>query len=466
MYHPITLPNIQKNVTQTEVFSYQILVRLARWGIAIAFLIAIGFAFSCRNAFSQNLPNRQTETEIPAAPVSETALSTLSRVRASVVQIKGFFGNNVAQAFHGTGFAVAPNGVLLSNYHVVAEHVLYPDKYRLEYRTPDGATGKITVLAIDVEHDLSLLRAEKLDLPALSLRADIPSKGERAYSVGFPLDVGLTITEGVLNGKVEDSFDPRIHYSGAINGGMSGGPALDAAGRVIGVNVSGYRFEQLVSFLVPAEHGQKLLERGKGKPLDLKHARQEVARQLRHHSDQLLNSLNHDFVTQRTAGYDLPGKLDRFVDCNASGDTISDLPTQTERIACSAKAGLYVQQNMYSGDLDFSHVVMTTTKLDAWRFARRLKFSSFPGGGFNSPKNVAPFACKNHVVRLNELDADLLICTRAYRLFDGLYDISARVLSLNHSTRGFSSNLQLNGVDFAAGMKFVNRYVKAIKWTP
>ncbi len=457
---------LTKKLIQRLAFHCHFLVRLTRWNIAISILIVVCAALNYRDAFSQNFPNRKVETEMPAAPVSETARSTLARVRGSVVQIKGLFGGNVAQAFHGTGFAVAPGGLLLSNYHVVAEHVLYPDKYRLEYRTPDGATGKITVLAVDVEHDLSLLRAVKLDLPALSLRLDIPSKGERAYSVGFPLDVGLTITEGVLNGKVEDSFDPRIHYSGAINGGMSGGPALDAMGKVIGVNVSGYRFEQLVSFLVPAEHAQNLLDRGKNQPLDLKLARQEVARQLRHHSDQLLASLDHDFLTQRTAGYDLPAKLDRFVDCNASGDTMSDQPTQSERIGCSAKAGLYVQQNMYSGDLDYNHLVITSGKLDAWRFARRLKFSTLAGGGFNSPKNVAPFACKNDVVRLNGLDADLLICTRAYRLFEGLYDISVRVLSLNHSTRGFSSNLQLNGVDFDAGIKFVNRYVKAIKWTP
>ena len=54
----------------------------------------------------------------------------MERTRASIVQIKGFFGNNTAQAFHGTGFAVARGGLVLTNYHVVAEQVLYPEKYR------------------------------------------------------------------------------------------------------------------------------------------------------------------------------------------------------------------------------------------------------------------------------------------------------------------------------------------------
>jgi serine protease Do len=453
-------------VLTSQAFHSRSPVRLAWWKINVSALVCLCICLTNNPAFSQDNRTTQSTPEIPAAPVSETARTTLTRVRNSVVQIKGLFGANVAQAFHGTGFAVAAGGLLLSNYHVVAEHVLYPNKYRLEYRTPDGTTGKVTVLDIDVEHDLSLLRAEGLNLPPLSLRLDIPSKGERAFSIGFPLDVGLTITEGVLNGQVEDSFESRLHYSGAINGGMSGGPALDALGKVIGVNVSGYRFEQLVSFLVPAEHAQRLIDRAKDQPLDLKQARQEVARQLRNHADKLLSSLNGEFVTQRTSGYDLPAKLDRFVDCNASGDTLSDLPVQSERIACSAKAGLYVQQGMYSGDFDYSHQVITSAKLDAWRFARRLKNASSAGVGSNSSNHVAPFACKSNVVRLNGLNADLLVCARAYKLFDSLYDISARVISLNQATRGFSSKLQLNGVDFDAGMKFVNRYVNSIKWTP
>ena len=191
---------------------------------------------------------------VTTAATSETARDVLARVRPAIIQIKGFFGTNTAQAFHGTGFAVAPGGIFITNYHVVAEQVQHPGKYALGYRTTDGATGTVAVLAIDVLHDLALVRAAGYAPEPLELARAVPSKGVHAYSIGYPLDVGLSITEGVSNGKVDDSFEARIHYSGAINGGMSGGPALDSSGVVIGVNVSGYRFEQLVSFLVPAEH--------------------------------------------------------------------------------------------------------------------------------------------------------------------------------------------------------------------
>jgi|SRR5688572_25108871 serine protease Do len=430
-----------------------------RRSLLIAFLAMTGAA-------QAQTPPAPVPLEASLASLSERARDTIGRARPSVVQIKGFFGGNTAQSFHGSGFAVAPGGVVMTNYHVVAESVLYPEKYRLEYRTPDGQTGKITVLAIDVRHDLAVVRAEGLEAPPLALNATTPARGERAWSIGFPLDVGLTITEGVSNGRVEDSFDPRIHYSGAINGGMSGGPALNAAGQVIGINVSGYRFEQLVSFLVPAEHAQALIDRARSQPLAGGDAKKEVVAQLRAHAAELLGALEGAQSTQSVAGYALPARLSPFIECNASGDPAPEQPVHTVRINCAAKAGLYVQNGLYSGDLRYSHFVLTTDKLDAWRFAQRLSNLSAASGTAGKRKNVGPFACSDKPVKLQGFDAGLLVCTRSYRKFEGLYDITVRVVSLNQPTRGFASHLDMHGVDFDAGMRFVRRYVEMMQWKP
>ena len=95
----------------------------------------------------------------PATAASTAARQILDRARPAVIQIKGFFGANTAEAFHGTGFAVAPDGVFMTNWHVVSDAVLYPEKYRLEYKTAVGATGSILVRAIDVRHDLAVVAA-------------------------------------------------------------------------------------------------------------------------------------------------------------------------------------------------------------------------------------------------------------------------------------------------------------------
>ena len=402
----------------------------------------------------------------PVAPAtSENARDVLTRVRPAVIQIKGFFGANTAQAFHGTGFAVAEGGVFMTNYHVVAQQVQFPDKYRLEYRTTDGKTGLITVLAVDARHDLAVVRAMDYAPAPLKLVPVTPVKGERAYSIGFPLDVGLTITEGVSNGRVEDSFDPRIHYSGAINGGMSGGPALNAAGDVIGVNVSGYRFEQLVSFLVPAEHAQTLLVRA-GQSQPRSSLKNDVTAQLRAHAADLLGGLKGEMLTQPTAGYRLPAKLASFIDCNAAGDPSPQQPVQMVRISCAAKAGLYVQQGLYSGDLKYSHFVLTTDKLDAWRFANRLSELASATGAYGSRRHVGPFSCENRNVRLKGFDASVMVCVRGYRKLEGLYDFTVRVSSLNGSKRGFASHLDMYGLEFEAGMAFIKRYTEAMEYTP
>ena len=49
--------------------------------------------------------------------------------------------------------------------------------------------------------------------------------------MGNPLDLGFTIVEGTYNGFVEKSYNPRMHFTGAINPGMSGGPAVTRPAR-------------------------------------------------------------------------------------------------------------------------------------------------------------------------------------------------------------------------------------------
>jgi S1-C subfamily serine protease len=408
----------------------------------------------------------QRRTVPPAAAASTAAQRILDRVRPAMIQIKGFFGTNTAEAFHGSGFAVARGGVFITNWHVVSDAVLYPDKYRLEYRTPAGATGRVTVRAIDIRRDLALVEAHGFSPDALPLRAEVARKGERAFSVGFPLDVGLTITEGVSNGRIEDSFEPRIHYSGALNPGMSGGPGLDSAGNVIGVNVAGYFLSQLVAFLVPAEHAIALVARSGEAPLDTSRARDEVASQLRAHSEALLAALGSKLPTENRRGYALPSKPAPFVECHAGGDPAPDQPVHVERITCDAKSSVYLGRNLHTGGFSFQHEVLSTDTLDSWRFARRLQEAKTPYRTFGPLRQLAPFACTQHNVELNGFAANAIVCLRAYRKLDGLYDLNLRVVSKNGPKLGFVSSLSLTGVAADRALAFARTYLDAMRWQP
>jgi len=401
----------------------------------------------------------------PAAAASTAARGILDRARPAMIQIKGFFGTNTAEAFHGSGFAVARGGVFITNWHVVSDAVLYPEKYRLEYRTPTGATGRVLVRAIDIRHDLALVEAQGLDPSPLRLRPDVAIKGERAYSVGFPLDVGLTITEGVSNGRVEDSFEPRVHYSGALNPGMSGGPGFDDSGGVIGVNVSGYRASQLVAFLVPADRAVALLARAEKSTLDPTRARSEVASQLRAHSAALLAALGPKLPTQSHQGYELPAKPAAFVECHAGGDPAPDQPVHIERVSCDAKSTLYLGRDLQAGGLSFQHQIMSTQSVDAWRFAYRMQHAKTPLGNFGAPRQLAPFACQQQNVELNGFAVNATVCLRAYRKLDGVYDLNVLVVSKNASKQGFVSSLSLTGVAPDQALAFARVYLEAMRWT-
>jgi serine protease Do len=133
----------------------------------------------------------------------------------------------------------------------------------------DGRQGALQLLAFDVVHDLALLKpvdpAPLAGRGAVPLRpADEPmARGARIFSLGNPLDVGFAVAEGNYNGPVERSFLRTLFFGGSLSPGMSGGPALDEQGRLIGVNVAARRDGEQVSFLVPAEHVRALIERGR-----------------------------------------------------------------------------------------------------------------------------------------------------------------------------------------------------------
>jgi S1-C subfamily serine protease len=416
--------------------------------------------------------------EVPEPDLAEQQLSNAARVRLdrardSIVQIRGFFGDAGTSTFHGSGFAVNAEGMIITNYHVVSAAVLHPRQYRLEYVTSDNRTGRLHVYAVDVRNDLAVVRADELTLPPLRLRTQVPRQGDRAYSIGFPLDLGLTITEGVANGLVANGLDQRIHYTGAINSGMSGGPALDAGGAVYGVNASVITGRQLVGFVVPASHIEPLLARARNpldKTLSARQAREMVTAQVLAYQAALFEPVFQPGpqagATQTMFGFTMPTQVGPSFDCGATGAGESDQRLRTEAIFCSARARVTVQSGLEVGDIRFQHSIVRTQGLHPLQFATRVNSIADSYQRAGSGRDVADFACEEALVSLDGFDARVRTCTRQYRLFSGLYDIAVTVTSINSTQSAVVSQLDLRGVGFEPGMQFVRHYLEAMRWTP
>jgi S1-C subfamily serine protease len=201
-----------------------------------------------------------------AAPARDAALldayssAVVGVVRAAgpaVVGVRpgrrGASGERAASA-QGSGVFIAPDGYALTNDHVVGA------AREAHIALPDGRELPATVIGRDPATDLALLRAEGGAVPFVRLEARSPiHAGQLAVAIGNPLGFESTVTAGVvsatgrsLRGRDGRLIENVIQHTAPLNPGNSGGPLLDSAGAVIGINTAIIAYAQGLGFAVPA----------------------------------------------------------------------------------------------------------------------------------------------------------------------------------------------------------------------
>ena len=399
-------------------------------------------------------------------PVSAQARSIFDQNRDSVAQIRVLLGRSDSHIATGTGFLVGAGGLMLTNYHVIADKALEPDTYRLEFVLPNGRRGALRILALDVVHDLAVVQGDLGDAKPLSFRESLLSKGDKVFSIGYPLGQGLTVTEGTYNGRSEEQYYEHFHFTGALNPGMSGGPALDVGGRVFGVNVASHRGGQLVSFLVPGKYAKRLVGRAGSVGQNEPDFRREVGAQLRAHGEELMESLLKVAMgVEKLSEFNLPGKVGEFMQCGASTYRETERSYTVDSYRCHTNSSLYIDPRLHTGMISFHHGVLRSTQLGALRFAhlQESRFESGRGGSFDR-KHHTRYACNDRVVALKGTRAKMVMCVRGYKRFEGLYDVVVKIATLGSGDRALHSQLNLDGVSFQAATAFARRYVETIEW--
>jgi len=396
-----------------------------------------------------------------------------------LLQVRSVLASADRQSLIGSAFMVSADGLAITNYHVVSQFALEPETYRLEYTAADGRKGGLQLLAVDVADDLAVIKVDRpapeffqFDPQAL---AGVLTKGQRLYAMGNPLDLGFTIVDGTNNGLVERSYQQRIHFTGAINPGMSGGPAVTEDGRIVGINVSKELGNDLVSFLVPGQFAAALLKRAAEDPVPPPESFQaEIGRQLYAWQDGLYRAIAEAGFREVDSGpYQAPESNAPWFTCWAATNE-NDVPKPRaldSRTGCNTSTALFVANDLTTGLMLVSHAYLKSVDLNPFQFATFAAITHPAAGiGAYRRKWQAAQACHEDFVQAEPATAHPAVrvvwCARPYRKFDGLYDVLVQAMTQDRAEEALVSRLNLQAISYENALGLTRRFLDGIRWKP
>ena len=202
-----------------------------------------------------------------AAPAVVSVTTSRARIRnphADDPSLAPFFGDREStQVGIGSGVIVSPEGILLTNNHVVE----LADE--IDVRLSDGREVRAKVVGTDPETDLAVLKISLDHLPAITLgRPQDLRVGDALLAIGNPFNVGQTVTAGIVsalgrNGLQLSTFESFIQTDAAINPGNSGGALVNSRGQLVGINTAIYSRNggsNGIGFAIPIDVAQRVME--------------------------------------------------------------------------------------------------------------------------------------------------------------------------------------------------------------
>jgi S1-C subfamily serine protease len=189
---------------------------------------------------------------------SSVVVRVSDRVRPAVVNLRVGRGMSAGS---GSGVIFSPDGLLLTNHHVVGEATT------IRVRLQDGQEVAGRVIGNDPWTDLAVVRADGDRFPFAKLGDSAKLRvGQLVVAIGSPLGFESTVTAGVVSatGRTMRSaggqlVDNIIQTDAALNPGNSGGPLVDSRGNVVGINTAVIQPAQGICFAISINMAKQIL---------------------------------------------------------------------------------------------------------------------------------------------------------------------------------------------------------------
>jgi serine protease Do len=392
--------------------------------------------------------------------------------KAGILQIRIIDITSGSKSAIGSGFVVKDSGLIATNYHVVQMAASKPEQYRIEYLNASGAANSLTLVDVDVINDLALVQASGEITPVLPLAITEPPIGVTVYALGNHLDLGLTVVPGTYNGINQTSYHPRVHFTGSLNSGMSGGPTLNQAGEVVGINVS--TAGNQVSFLVPVTALQTLLAEHQLRGTGAENIRQRIGQQLiADQENKFARLLALEWPTIALGKAVVVNELSPFFRCWGGSNSSSEKAQllNADR-TCRSEDKIYLNAKFDSGVIEHQFFWLEADKLNQLQFYayyQRL-FSDFAPGNETREKDVGDYQCDSEFVSANNIEmrserkTKAVFCARAYKDYPELYDVLFLQGTVDDSRAAFISHFTLAGVSRENAKAYARKFMEVAQW--
>lgn len=170
--------------------------------------------------------------------VNVTSKRRVLTIADEIAALRGLAPSGATNESVGSGVIIQADGVIITNYHVVA------NSDEIDVALADGRRFKADLLGADAATDLAVLRIDADSLPAAAWGdSDAMEVGEMVWAIGNPFGLDRTITYGIVSavgrrGVLESPYQEFLQTDASINPGNSGGPLVDVHGRVIGITTA------------------------------------------------------------------------------------------------------------------------------------------------------------------------------------------------------------------------------------